>query len=136
LDLEELGRALAQRTDVNPLESTSYFGELFEQWFISEVFRTIKYLGKKIQMNFYLEHDSHEVDAVLTWPKQAPIFIEIKSTKETNEAQTKGLLKVAEIHKGSLLFFVSQDIHQRNLGSVVCLNWRTFLEKLNENDLG
>jgi hypothetical protein len=76
------------------------------------------------------------VDLVLTWPKQKPVFIEIKSAREVTEQHAKGLVKTEKDFVGSRLLLVSQDPHQRNIGAVECLTWQSFLQMLIDGKLG
>ena len=126
-------RALSEWLDLAPLESTSYFGDVFEQWLITEIFRIIRYQGQKVHLNFHLVHDSYEIDLVMTWPRERPIFVEIKSTQTVEKGHLKGLQNAAKDFPDSKLYLISRDPYRRNIGAVECMCWKDFLNLLWSN---
>lgn len=125
-----VARALADWMTVDPIESTSYFRELFEQWLVAEIFRVLRYRLSAAKLYFYSVHDCCEVDLVIEYPKQNPIFVEIKSTTAVKTEHLKNLEKIKDDFPNSKFVLTSRDVHSRNEGNIRCEHWQTFLQNL------
>jgi uncharacterized protein len=126
-----VSRALADWLTVEPVESTSYYGELFEQWLVTEIMRVLKYKLSAAKIFFYSVHAGPEVDLVIEYPKQEPIFIKIKSAKIVRTEHCKNLEIVKQDFPKSKFYIISNDLKERNEGNVRCEHWRTFIQNLN-----
>ena len=120
-------RALAYQLEILPQKSTSYFGDLFEQFLVAEIYKVNSYFARKFRF-FYLQ-TTHgvEVDLVLFCPGKATLFIEIKSTDKVTAEDCKSLNHFAPDYPEGLFFCLSNDPEPKIFGSARCMHWRNWL---------
>lgn len=125
-----VGRALADWLQVVPVPSTSYFGEVFESWFIAESFRLESYMKRGYRFSFFQE-GNQEIDLIVSRPKGKNLFIEIKSSDRASEDDAKRLYAIAEkISSKPECWVVSRDETTKKYGQVRCLFWKQALDEL------
>ena len=90
----------------------------------------MRYRLSAAQIFYFAVHSGAEVDLVLQYPKQEPIFIEIKSTKSIQTQHKKNLELVQVDFPKSKFYIVSQDVINRKEGNIQCEHWKDFIENL------
>ena len=88
-----LTNALLKRTSASV--GTPEFGDLLEQYVISEVRAFLSYSNSKFEMQYWRSTSQMEVDLILTSPSRK-IAIEIKSKNEISNKDIKGLKAFCE----------------------------------------
>lgn len=121
-------KALEKSLDSKPSPSTSAFGELFEAFFIQEVFRLNEYFNLDWKLSYFQTKNNAEVDLILT-KSRITILIEIKSYEKKNPIHIEKLNRLAPDFK-SKAYLVSRDYFEESSSSTTCLHWKSFLEKL------
>ena len=124
-----VGRALANLLTVKPVPSTSYFGELFEQFFILEMLRKEAYSPRDYRF-FYLRTESNELELVIERPGQKVAAVEIKSTQQIRPDKLSGLAAMRGALPEAEFFCVSQDPTPQRMGDIQILPWQEALATL------
>lgn len=124
-------RGLARLLPSVPIPGTSYYGDVFESWFIGECFRLNDYLRKRFSFSFYSDYDSGaQVDLVIERPGQKSIIIEIKSSESVNENYIDGLEKALPLFPTAEARLISQDKHTKKFGNIVAEHWQEALKNI------
>ena len=121
-------RALAQTifTDIAP--GTSYYGECFEHFLVSEIHRLTTYAGKGQRLFTLNSQDGFEIDLIIETPGKPLIVCEIKSAEVTSRDHFKNLLLAKkDFPEGSRFILLSNDPFYREEYCVECRHWREFV---------
>jgi predicted AAA+ superfamily ATPase len=123
-------RALSRMLSIELHESTSYFGDLFEQMVITQVF--VKSRHKKLDYKlYYLQTKSGlEVDLVIDRPGQPLLFVEIKSTQALTQDHARSLKSFESDFPDAEFQVWSRDETKKNYGRVVAMSWTQGLESV------
>ena len=124
-----VSRALAHQLHAAPAASTSYYGELFEQFIVLEMIRQEAYLRRGYRF-FYLADERSEVDLVIERPGQPAAVVEIKSTAEIRPDKLKNLTSLGASVEGAQLFCLSRDPRAQRIGSIQALPWGQGLRQI------
>lgn len=110
--------------------STSAYGEAFEHFLIAEAFRLNEYQRKDFKFSYFLTKDQGEVDLVIERPGCPTALVEIKSSRRTDEYDTRYLRALAPSLSKAEMFCLSLDPHDRVHQGVSHLHWKKGLEEL------
>ena len=122
-----VGRALCNMLTISVQEGTSYFGDLFEAFFILEMLRREAYFPRDYRF-YYLATERREVDLVVERPGKPLALVEIKSAQEVQPHKLRGLTALGKDFPEAELFWVSRDPKPQSLGRVQALPWKRALE--------
>lgn len=125
-----VARAMARQLTLPLLPSTSYYGEVFEQFIYCQIKSLCAYAQNDFRISYYHDENGIEIDFVVERPGKPLLFIEIKSTTNVNETMTKNLRTAAKDFPNAEFQLWSQDSISQQLGSVNCMPWDVALEKL------
>jgi uncharacterized protein len=125
-----VARTLSGFLPTAPQPKTSYYGELFEQFLVSELYRRISYNKRFWKLCYLKTASSVEIDVVIERPGQEPIFIEIKSTDRISNKDTQNLNHFGKEFPDSQFYVFSQDERAQKIGVAKCLHWREGLEEI------
>ena len=125
-----VARALGNMLSVPPSPRTSYFGELFEQFVVNEIFRLNSYQKKDFRITYLLTSAGYEIDLVLERPGKPLAFIEIKSTSAVTEDQVSSLLRFAVDFPEAEFFCFSLDERAKKFSRVHAVHWRQGIAEL------
>jgi predicted AAA+ superfamily ATPase len=89
-----LARTLARTITIPPAPSTSYYGELFEQFIIQECWKLTHYTKREWRLSYLRTKDDAEIDLVIERPGLPLLCIEIKSGTHVDESDLSGLLRL------------------------------------------
>lgn len=87
-------RALAETLDVLPVPRTSYYGEMFESFLISEIMRMNSYLDSPYKLSYLQTHDGLEVDLILEKAGKVVALVEIKSSTHVESVDLQSLRRL------------------------------------------
>ena len=111
-----------------PQFSTPEFGKSFEHYIMMELKAYQAYVNPELELHYWRTSTGMEVDFILG---DMEIAIEIKSTKQVDNAHVKGLRALAEIHTPKRLIVVSfEEVPKKLAGNIECLFWKDFLQQL------
>ena len=121
------------------LEKGPLCGPIFENYLISEIFKTVKHNNKDIKLYYFRSNMGHESDLIIEdRTNKKIIFSEIKYNKTARPIMVKALKillekeKEYQVHngydtKGLLLF--NGNSAGRYFGSISYIPWSFFLEQ-------
>lgn len=126
--------SLAEMIDLSPSPQSSYFGDLFEHFFILEAFRLNSYYQRDFRMSYLRTKAGFEIDLILSKGRKN-FLVEVKSTTRIDPAEVAQLARNTEdINQISGRYYVSLDQAEVELNGVQCLSWRMFLTQMFIND--
>ena len=103
------------------------YGHALEQLLILEMLAYLNYTDSEAELSYWRTSSNIEVDAVLG---DAKVAIEIKSTKEAQSKDMKGLKVFSEEHPQARLILVSHDARPRLHNGVEVMPVKYFLSQL------
>lgn len=103
------------------------FGKAFEHFIYQEICAHRNYTGLEYPISYWRTASNIEIDFVLGDPEVA---IEVKSTNNVNDNHLKGLKSFAEEYETKKSILVSNDPFPRQIGNILVLPWKIFLQKL------
>lgn len=111
--------------------NSDIYGKSFEQFVAKEIRAYLSYRRKNVPYNFWRSLDRVEVDFVIN----DKIAIEVKSSRKVKKEHLSGLDKISLEGKFEKRFLVTHDPIQRTVEGIVCLHWKSFLEKLWDDEI-
>lgn len=106
-------RALSEMLEVRPTPRSSYYGDLFEAFVVSEIHRRIEYSEKQMRMSYLQTADGLEIDLLLERRGRVAFAIEIKSKKSLTLDDFSALRRVAEDFPGARRLVLCQEERPR-----------------------
>ena len=103
------------------------FGKVFEHFIYQEIYAHSSYSGIEYPISYWRTASNVEIDFVLGDPEVA---IEVKSTNNVNNNHLKGLKSFSQEYEVKKLLLVSNDPFPRQIGNILVLPWKIFLQKL------
>lgn len=116
-------RALAQMLSVIPKESTSYYGELFESFVITECWKLAAYFYSEYKFSYLMTGAGLEVDLVVERPGMPKLLIEIKSSREIFDTDLSSLKSIAEGLGNCEVVCFSNEPRQKRIGNIMVYPW-------------
>lgn len=116
--------------DVPLKEGTSYYGEVFEHFLISEVFKLCSYVKPDWTLSYFTTKDDAEIDLIIDRPSQKPILIGIKSTSKIDAADLSATLALMNDFGEAEAYILSQDSLTRKIGVAKAVHWRVGLAEI------
>lgn len=116
-------RSLARLLEVPPTPRTSYFGELFEQFVILEIYKKVQYSHKQYRLSYLQTQAGNEVDLVVERPGASTIVVEVKSTTEITEHKISGMKNFFDVFPGAKFLCLSLDPNKKKFGKIEALPW-------------
>ena len=123
-------RTLSSTLSINPVPSTSYYGELFESFIIVECFKLQHYFQDEYKLSYLLTQTDQEIDLIIERPGLTPLFIEIKSKDNVLEHDLSNLLKLSHEFGDCEAICLSQDPRKKQIGHAVVYPWREGLAEI------
>ncbi len=125
-----VARALSQTIYSDIAGGTSYYGECFEHFVVSEIHRMASYAAQGQRLFTLNSQDGFEVDLILESPGKPLIVCEIKSTENSDRAQYKNLLLAKkDFPQGTRYVLLSNDPVEHKEDGVECMHWREFIKR-------
>ncbi len=125
-----VARALSGELETKLVAKTSYFGQVFEQWLISEIYSFIRTQEKDWKLSYLQTSTGSEIDLIIEKNKKDRLCIEIKSTDKIDQSEVKSLETLASEIKNSKLYYLSNDPLRQKVGKVDCMHWRVFFDQI------
>lgn len=124
-----IARALARTLSIETSPQTSYYGEIFEQFIIIEVYKLCQYFKPEYRLSFIRTKDDLEVDLVVDRPGLPTLLIEIKSATQVHEAMLQSLKSIAKDLPNCEAICLSQDPHAKTLETIKVYPWMSGLKQ-------
>ena len=123
-------RAIALQLSEVPSPSTSYFGEIFEQFVITQVLHILSYERAESKVSYYHDQNGVEIDLVIQRPKHSIKFIEIKSTTLVREDMLTTSTVVFKDFPNATFEIWSRDPVPKQINHVRVIPWWQGLSEL------
>lgn len=123
-------RALSMTLGIKPTPSTSYYGELFEQFIITECIKLKHYYQTEYKLSYLMTASNLEIDLIIERPGSLPIFIEIKSKDAVNERDLSSLLKLSSDFGECEAICLSQDPRKKKIKHATIYPWQEGLQHI------
>lgn len=124
-----VARALAHSLSVPPVAGTSYYGELFENFIMTECFKLASYFQSEFRFSYLMTADNVEIDLVVERPAKPLLLVEIKSSQQVREEDLRSLQKIStELGECESVCF-SNDPRQKKIGTTMVYPWREGVKK-------
>ncbi len=124
-----IARALARTLILIPLNSTSYYGELFEQFIVIECIKLASYHKPEYRFSYLMTEAGAEIDLVVERPGKQILFIGIKSTDSVRKEDLTAMNKIVEDFGNCEAICLSRDPRQKKIGNVVVYPWQVGIKK-------
>jgi predicted AAA+ superfamily ATPase len=121
-------RALSATLGVKPVPSTSYYGELFEQFIIIECIKLKNYYQSEYRLSYLMTASDLEIDLIVERTGAPPIFVEIKSKDAISEGDLSSLLKLSSDFGECEAICLSQDPRKKKIEHVTVYPWQEGLK--------
>ena len=108
-------------------QGSEMYGNAFEHFIYQEIVAHSHYSGIQYPLYYWRTASQIETDFVLG---DHEVAIEVKSTTNANPRHAKGLHQFAEEYTLKKQLLVTNDLYPRQMGNVLVLPWKVFLEKL------
>jgi predicted AAA+ superfamily ATPase len=103
------------------------FGNALEHFIYQELFAHSHYSGIQYPIYYWRTASQIEIDFVLGTHEVA---LEVKSTTNANPRHAKGLIAFSEEYKVKKSILITNDPFPRQMGNILILPWKIFLQKL------
>lgn len=128
-------RTLTRQLRVPIQESTSYYGELFEQFIILQCMMLGSYFHSDYRFSYLATKDGAEVDLVVERPGQKLLFIEIKSSVQVELRHLTTLKKMTEDIGNCEAVCFSRDTYAKQYDTVTVYPWTDGIKKFFGEDV-
>ena len=123
-------RALDRTLTVELKPKTYAYGKAFEHLVIAEAVRLNEYHQKDFRFSYLRTKDGAEIDLVVERPGAPTALVEIKSTEQVDDRDTRSLERFAADIPRSEAFILSTDPMAKRIGKVKALPWQQGLGEL------
>ncbi|MCK9448831.1 MAG: ATP-binding protein [Bacteroidales bacterium] len=108
-------------------QGSEMYGNAFEHFIYQEMVAHSQYSGIQYPLYYWRTASQIEIDFVLG---DHEVAIEVKSTTNANPRHAKGLQQFADEYTLKNQILVTNDLYPRQMGNILVLPWKIFLEKL------
>lgn len=109
--------------------STSYYGELFEAFLITQIRAGLEYQVGQYQLSYLLTKDDAEIDLIVERPGMETLCIEIKSGQQVRKEELRNLSTLsADIPNSRSICLYNGDTI-RDLDGVELLPWKERMKR-------
>lgn len=123
-------RALDGTLTLDLPPNTYGFGKAFEHFIMSECHRMNDYLRKDYRFYYLRTQNQLEVDLIIERPGQSTAIVEIKSSAQVDERDTKTIRLFLDDMKPSEGFCLSLDPIPKQIDGIRCLPWQEGLKEI------
>lgn len=123
-------RALDRTLTVELKPGTYAYGKAFEHLVIAEAIRLNEYHQKDFRFSYLRTKDDAEIDLVVERPGTSTALVEIKSTSQVDDRDTRSLERFAADIPKSEAFILSADPKAKRIGKVKAFPWQQGLKEL------
>lgn len=118
-------RALTRQLKLPLDPRTSEFGNSFEHFIILEIYRLCSYYKNDYRLSYIRSKDDVEVDLIIERPGKTDLLVEIKSTTQVTETDTKSVASYQkDWDQPCEAILLSLDPYQKKIRNVTCLFWK------------
>ena len=124
-----VARTLARTHRIPLMPQTFGYGDYFEQFVITEVYKLCQYFHPDYHLSFIRTKDDMEIDLVIERPGLPLLFIEIKSTTQIDESMLSTLKRVKKDLPDAEYCCISNDPIPKIFENGICAyHWQAALQ--------
>ncbi len=123
-------RALENTLDVPLKKKTYLFGNAFEHWLITEIYRLNQYNKKDYRLYYLKTKDQAEIDLIIERPGKNILIVEIKSTDRPDPIEAKKLERFLDGFPGAEAYLLCMTDQAQQMEKVLCLPWRDGIKRI------
>jgi predicted AAA+ superfamily ATPase len=124
-------RALDRTLSLHLTPKTIAFGNAFEHFLMTEIFRYCEYHKKDYRLSYLMTKDGVEIDLICERPGKADLLIEIKSTDSVTKEDVKSITAVSKDWDKPFEAQVwSLDTTEKVIQGISCLPWMQGIAQL------
>src|SRR3990167_1953707 len=117
-------RALGRMLTLQPVKSTSYCGELFEQFIVVECVKLASYFKSEYRFSYLMTESGVEIDLIVDRPGKKLLFIEIKSTDAVRKEDLSSINKLINDFGDCEAVCFSCDPRKKKIGNIIVYPWK------------
>jgi predicted AAA+ superfamily ATPase len=103
---------------------TSYYGEIFEQFLIVEIFKLCQYFKPEYRLSYLLTKDGFEIDLIVERPGQSLLMVEIKSATQIQDYHFTNFKKIRPEFPDAEMVCFSQDAYTKEQEGFKAFHWK------------
>jgi predicted AAA+ superfamily ATPase len=124
-------RALSEMLEVKPAPRSSYYGEIFEAFVISEIHRRVSYSEKQTRLSYLQTSDGLEIDLIVEKKGKVAFLVEIKSSRNITADDIAPLKRVAADFPDARRIVLCQETMARTtVDNIEILPWEEAIEEI------
>jgi predicted AAA+ superfamily ATPase len=123
-------RALENTLDIPLKPQTFFFGNAFEHWVITELFRLNHYYKKDYSLSYLRTKDQAEIDVIIEMPGKGHILVEIKSTTRPDRVEARKLEHFLDDFPDAEALMLCLADEPQKIGNVLCLPWQEGIKRI------
>ena len=124
-----IARALARTLTLHPVKSTSYYGELFEQFIVVECIKLASYYKSEYRFSYLMTESNVEIDLVIERPGEKLLLIEIKSSDIVRKEDLTSLDSIASDMGNCEAICFSCEPRKKKIGEIMVYPWMEGIRK-------
>ena len=110
---------------------SNLYGKVFEHFIAMELRAYLSYRRKRLELSFWRSKHGHEVDFIVG----GQLAIEVKACRSVTKRDLRSLSALADEKIFPNLYLVSHDKISAKYGTINCMPWSLFLDKLWNDEL-
>ncbi len=122
-------RALARMLTLEPVKSTSYYGELFEQFIVVECIKLASYYKSEYRFSYLMTESNVEIDLIIERPVKKLLLIEIKSSDSVRREDLSSLNMIANDMGNCEAICLSCEPRKKKIGDIMVYPWMEGIQK-------
>ncbi len=111
-------------------ESTSFYGDIFEQFIILEFIRLSSYKRNRAKFSYLKSKDGAEIDLIIEIGNHSPTLVEIKSTRNVHPEHLRSISNYKKEFKNSLAYCLSRDEIKKEINGIKVMSWRDGIKEI------
>ncbi len=118
-----IARSLARMLNTVPKSGTSYYGELFESFVVTECIKLASYFCPEYKFSYLMTGTGVEIDLVVERPGKPLLLIEIKSASTLRDTDLHSLQAIAKDIGPCECVCFSNEPRKKKINNVVVYPW-------------
>lgn len=124
-----IARALGKTLTIPPTPSTNYYGDLFEQFIVTECIKLAGYNKSEYEFSYLRTESDVEVDLIAERPGEKLLLIEIKSKTCVEKSDLKSLINISHDFEKCEPICFSCDPRIKKIENVMIYPWQEGIKK-------
>jgi uncharacterized protein len=125
-----VARTLARRIDQTLEPKTFEYGQMFENFVVTEIHRLLSYQEKQFRLSYLRVNENQEIDLIVEIGDTVQFLFEIKSTDRVDERHAASLNLFAKDFPQAKLRVLSQDPTTKQFGAIKAVLWSNGVDEL------